>query len=175
MVETASTTTEETTLYCTVHPTVATSLRCNKCGRPMCTRCAVRTPVGYRCKECVRGQQNVFFNAQALDPFIQAAVAFILSGIVTGVGGIFLMRIGFFGLWLSFIGGTLAGGLLADAAHRVVGRRRSRYGWLFVSAAIGLGALAGGFLSGFMFDTIDWLIFTGFAISASIGRLRLGR
>ncbi len=55
-------------LYCTVHPNVETALRCNRCGRPMCNRCAVRTPVGYRCRECVRGQQQVFYTAQTLDP-----------------------------------------------------------------------------------------------------------
>ena len=32
---------EEEILYCTVHPTVQTTLRCNRCGRPMCTKCAV--------------------------------------------------------------------------------------------------------------------------------------
>ena len=44
--------------YCEVHPDRETSLRCNKCGRLMCTECAVLTPVGYRCRECVRGQQE---------------------------------------------------------------------------------------------------------------------
>src|SRR5690606_10430831 len=44
---------ETDTLYCTVHPTRATLLRCNRCGRPMCTDCAVQHPVGLRCRECV--------------------------------------------------------------------------------------------------------------------------
>src|SRR6266700_3112765 len=52
--------TDTDTLYCANHPTVATSLRCNKCNKPICHKCAVLTPVGYRCRECVRGQQQVF-------------------------------------------------------------------------------------------------------------------
>ena len=52
------TTTE--TLYCYVHPTRETSLRCNNCDRPICAACAVRTPTGYRCRECVKRQQKVF-------------------------------------------------------------------------------------------------------------------
>ena len=141
----------------------------------MCTRCAVRTPVGYRCKECVQGQQKIYFNAHGTDPLIQLAVSAILSALLTGIGGMLLMRMGFFGIWLSFIGGTLAGGAIADVAYRAVGRRRSRYGWLIVSGSIAAGALLGGFVSGFVFSVLSWLIFTGFAISAAIGRLRLGR
>jgi hypothetical protein len=42
---------------CTYHPNVRTRLRCSKCGTPICPRCAVETPVGYRCPDCaaVRG------------------------------------------------------------------------------------------------------------------------
>src|SRR5436190_16953198 len=86
-------------LYCTVHPTVETSLRCNKCGRPMCVKCSVRTPVGYRCRECVKGQQAVFYNANALDPVIQAAVSVILSGIAAVIIGFISGIAGFFG-WI---------------------------------------------------------------------------
>ena len=42
-------------------------LRCNRCERPICTECAVLTPTGYRCKECVRGQQKVFDTAKWFD------------------------------------------------------------------------------------------------------------
>ena len=34
------------TLYCANHPTIATSLRCNRCNKPICHKCAVLTPVG---------------------------------------------------------------------------------------------------------------------------------
>lgn len=42
---------------CSYHPNVRTRLRCSKCGKPICPRCAVETPVGYRCPDCaaVRG------------------------------------------------------------------------------------------------------------------------
>ncbi|MDI3339452.1 MAG: hypothetical protein QJR03_02850 [Sphaerobacter sp.] len=42
---------------CTYHPNVRTRLRCSRCGTPICPRCAVETPVGYRCPDCaaVRG------------------------------------------------------------------------------------------------------------------------
>ena len=46
--------------FCANHPDRGTSLRCNRCERPICTECAVLTPVGYRCKNCVKSQQKVF-------------------------------------------------------------------------------------------------------------------
>jgi B-box zinc finger len=42
---------------CARHPNTPTRLRCSRCGTPICPKCAVRTPVGFRCPECagVRG------------------------------------------------------------------------------------------------------------------------
>jgi hypothetical protein len=37
---------------CSYHPSVMTRLRCSRCGKPICPRCGVRTPVGLRCPEC---------------------------------------------------------------------------------------------------------------------------
>src|ERR1041384_6219500 len=98
--------------FCAVHPTVETSLRCNKCGRYMCTRCAVLTPVGYRCKECVHQQQDVYFTATQGDYLIGAAVAFGLSFPI----GYVMMRIGF--LLLVIILAFPAGGLIGDITAR---------------------------------------------------------
>src|SRR5689334_10585852 len=82
-------------LFCIVHASVETSLRCNKCGRPMCIKCARRTPVGYRCKECVSNQQAIFFNAQPLDPVIQVVVSTLLSLVGAGIIGGLLGGFGF--------------------------------------------------------------------------------
>ncbi|MCC7024078.1 MAG: hypothetical protein IT338_14740 [Thermomicrobiales bacterium] len=37
---------------CAEHPDTETRLRCSRCGKPICPRCAVRTPVGMRCPDC---------------------------------------------------------------------------------------------------------------------------
>ena len=58
---------ETDVLHCSVHPDRETTLRCNKCGRPMCPQCAVQTPVGYRCRECVRGIQAGYYKATDTD------------------------------------------------------------------------------------------------------------
>jgi hypothetical protein len=125
----------EGVMYCTVHPTVETTLRCNKCGRPMCAKCAVKTPVGYRCKECVRGQQTVFYNSHSIDPLIQAIVALPLSAI--GAGLISFISFGIWGWLIAFWVSSAFGALVADLAHRVVGKRRGRYSWLAVGHRAG--------------------------------------
>src|SRR3954469_16162273 len=89
--------------FCAVHTTVETSLRCNKCGRYMCVRCAVRTPVGYRCKQCVHQQQDVYFTANSRDYVIAAVVSAVLSVPISFI----LMQLG---LFLIIILGLPAGG-----------------------------------------------------------------
>lgn len=37
---------------CPRHPSVPTRLRCSRCGTPICPRCMVETPVGFRCPSC---------------------------------------------------------------------------------------------------------------------------
>ena len=61
-------------MYCANHPDTETLLRCNKCNKPICLKCAVQTPVGYRCKECVREQQDVYYNGTTSDNLIAVRV-----------------------------------------------------------------------------------------------------
>jgi hypothetical protein len=163
-------------LYCTVHPNVETSLRCNKCGRPMCVKCARRTPVGYRCRECVRGQQQIFYNSKTLDPVIQGVVTVVLSTMAAGLAIVIGGRMGFWGWFITFWAGSAAGALIADIAHRAAGRRRSQYSWLVVAGSVVLGALMALPLMLFAgFSIIPWAIYVGTATFAAIGRLRFGR
>ena len=127
--------TEEELVYCTVHPNIATSLRCNRCGRPMCTRCAVKTPVGYRCRECVREQQDKFFDAQMRDYLIAGVVALVMSFVAAAI----LARIGWF--IIVFFLAPAAGGLIGRAIFRLTGRRRGRYTGAVVGTCVVLGAL----------------------------------
>jgi uncharacterized membrane-anchored protein YitT (DUF2179 family) len=139
--------TETRVLYCANHPTVETLLRCNKCGKPICMKCAQQTPVGYRCKECVRNQQNVYYNAQSWDNPIALAVSLVITVIATPFVGIFL---GFFGLWgliLAFMAGSGAGGLLAQIIRTAVGRRRGRYLRYFALAGVVLGVVLGSLIA----------------------------
>ena len=140
-------------MYCANHPAVETYLRCNKCNKPICLQCAVQTPVGYRCKECVRSQQDVYFNAATGDNFIALAVAFGVVTVATPIVGFFLAVSGFFSWIIAFLAGSAAGSLLAQVVRAAVKRRRSRTMRWFALAGIILGVLAGSLIA---------IIFLGF-------------
>lgn len=119
--------------FCANHPQVETSLRCSRCEKLICTRCAVLTPTGYRCKDCIRGQQKVFETAGNRDYLI----ALLVSAPLAFLGSLFLPGFILFALLLS----PVAGGLIAEAVRLAVRRRRSLR--LFKTAALGalIGAL----------------------------------
>ncbi|MCZ7540987.1 MAG: hypothetical protein M5U29_13985 [Anaerolineae bacterium] len=152
----------EVTLYCTVHPTVATHLRCNRCGRPMCTRCAVKTPVGYRCRECVRAQQDKFFDAQMLDYLIAGAVSLTISFFAALV----VARLGWF--LFAFFLAPAAGGLIGRVVWRLTGKRRGRYTAIVVGANVVVGALL--FLPG---NPLAIGIYLFMATGAAVAQFRL--
>src|SRR3990172_382923 len=87
------------TLYCVNHPDVETTLRCNRCEKPICSKCAILTPTGYRCKECVRGQQKVFETAFWYDYVFGFITAAILSGLASV--GIWLLPFQFLTIFIA--------------------------------------------------------------------------
>ncbi len=128
------------TLYCYVHPTRETSLRCNNCERPICASCAIRTPTGYRCRECVRGQQKIFDTSRWQDflfGFVTAALLSLLASfLVTLIGGF-----GIFALLIISFGASTVAVVIAEAARFVTGKRRSRPLFMTVAAGMIFGAL----------------------------------
>lgn len=127
----------ETTIYCYVHPTRPTLLRCNNCERPICVSCAMRTPTGYRCKECVSGQQKIFETAEWYDYLI----VFAASAILSGIASIIISTIGAFLWFFVFALGPLAGTLIGNLCRRLVKSHRSRALNFTLVAGIIVGAL----------------------------------
>jgi hypothetical protein len=131
--------TEETnTLYCYVHPNRETSLRCKNCERPICASCAVRTPTGYSCKECVRNHQKKFDTAVWYDFIIGFVLAAILSAIAAFI--VTLISGFFFGLIVLAVA-PAAGTIIARVLLFVLRRRRSRALFLTISAGVVVGAV----------------------------------
>jgi len=151
--------TETNTLYCYVHPNRETSLRCNNCERPICASCAVHTPTGYRCKECVKGQQQIFNTAEwydyVLGGFVAAFLSGIASGLVTAAGGI-----GFIGWIIIAAGAPTAGIIIAEAVRLVTRKHRSRPLFITIAAGVIVGALPVILFQLFVFNLYG-LIFQG--------------
>ena len=160
------------TLHCANHPSAETYLRCNKCDKPICTRCAVRTPVGYRCKECVRNQQKVFYqDSGPRDYLIAAGVALPLSL----VAGWLVPRLG----WYAIVLGPAAGSGIVQAVLWAIRRRRGEHTWLLVCGCIVAGALPGLFLSLLSSGGLAWLLWAIVYLATAVGTaytwLRPGR
>jgi rhomboid protease GluP len=51
-----------TQIFCQRHPQIETGLRCNRCETPICPKCAQRTPVGFRCPNCVTELEGRYYS-----------------------------------------------------------------------------------------------------------------
>ena len=138
--------TDETTLYCAIHPNIETSLRCNRCDKPICSKCAIHTPTGYRCRECVHNQQKIFNTANWYDYLL----GFLIATGLSYLGSLIAPKMGFFVLFLA----PLVGMIIAEGVRFVTQRRRSKQ--LFITIAV--GALIGS-LPVLVFQIISLIMF----------------
>ena len=127
--------------YCANHPGVETSLCCNKCGKPICAGCAVRTPTGYRCKECVRGQQKIFETAEWYDYALGFITAGLLSFLASLLVGLISRIAGIFAWFIIAFAAPTVGMMIAEVLRFVTRRHRSRPLFITVAVAVVLGAL----------------------------------
>ncbi len=164
-------------LFCYKHPKVETTLRCYQCGRPICVRCARRTPVGYICSECQRGRQQRFDQSQPMD----SVVALVLSVILGGTASILPML----GSWWFLVFCPRLPARSSPRSWRAVGRRHSPRLWWLVSLGIVIGTLPimgssllqlltvlQGNIWGFQ-GILTWGLHVVLAISTAVARLRL--
>ncbi|HEY4690324.1 MAG TPA: hypothetical protein VIK33_13495 [Anaerolineae bacterium] len=164
----------ETTVYCYYHPDTPTTLRCNRCNKPICWRDAVRTPTGYRCKTCVRQQQDIFFNATPIDYVVTAGVALFVGYL----GQRIVPQLGWFLIFLA----PVIGGIAGEVIWQLSRKRRGRYVWIVALASLGVGALfavlpklqfmlAAGNPLGLLWD----LVYFGLAAAGVFARLKIWR
>lgn len=132
-------------LYCYRHPKSETYVRCGRCDQPICPKCAVQGPVGFRCRQCglVKSAALTDFSPR------QLALGFgvpIAGGAILGyLGG----QIGFYSIFISFF----AGGFIAEGMVRFVGLKRGPimgvmlYGGMVVGFALGAAFQVATFMS----------------------------
>jgi hypothetical protein len=143
-------------MYCANHPNVETTLRCNKCEKPICAKCAILTPTGYRCKECVRGQQKVFETARRVD----YPIIFIVVAGLAYLGSMIAFRLGFFIILLA----PIAGGAIAEIARLITRRRRSRNLYLLAAIAAVAGCIPLGLQFIFQFSLFGLIWHLAYAV-----------
>ena len=123
---------EQDQTFCVNHPDRETGLSCNRCSKLICANCAVHTATGYRCKECIKEQKQVFDTAISADLIL----AFIISVALSYLGSLLIGMLGFFTFFLS----PMVGIGIAEAVRSATGKRRS----VGLNKALVIGVIVGG-------------------------------
>jgi len=106
-------------------------LRCNRCNKPITPATAILTETGYRCADCVRGQQRAFDTTKTFDPVL----GFVISALISFAGSWLTTLLGFFTILVAPGVGTL----ITNAVRLAVNRRRSKA----LNTAVLAGAVVG--------------------------------
>ncbi len=107
-------------MQCATHPSVETELTCSRCGKPICPRCLVITPVGARCRECARLRRLPTYHLGSTF-ILRGLGAALAAGAAAGALWAFLFpyRFGaFIGLFLGLGLGYAVGESVSWAANR---------------------------------------------------------
>jgi len=126
-------------MKCAAHPDVTTNLRCGKCGRPICPKCLVQTPVGARCRDCARLEKL---------PTYSVSVGFYLRAVGTAlglavVGGVSWWVVGTFlpFYWLNLLLAAGIGYVTGEVISIAVNRKRGTGLAVVAGVAVVLGYL----------------------------------
>lgn len=123
-------------MQCAFHPDVETNLSCGKCGKPICPRCLVETPVGARCPDCAKATKLPTFRLATKHYLIAAGTALgmaLATGLVWGILRALLPYI--------FVNVILGGGVgfaVGEVVSRAVNRKRGK--WLAVTGGLAIPA-----------------------------------
>ncbi len=120
-------------MKCATHPAVETNLRCGKCGKPICPRCMVQTPVGARCRDCARLYRLPTYQV-SISYYLRAIGAALGIGIIGGV--IWWVVDIFLPFYLGLILAAGIGYAIGEGVSLSVNRKRSP--WLAVIAGFGV-------------------------------------
>jgi hypothetical protein len=132
-------------LYCYRHPDRETRLRCRTCDRPICAKCAIQTPVGFRCPEDGRVKNDPLSTLKPQQLVLAIGIA-VGGGLIAGY---IANSIGFFSIIIAFF----AGGIVVEAEDRIVGLKRGP-----VMTAVVVGGILVGGVAGFAYG---WASFYG--------------
>lgn len=157
-------------MQCATHPSVETELTCGRCGKPICPRCLVHTPVGARCRECANVRRLPTYHVPTAH-LLRGLGAALVAGGVLGVVWRFLFPFGFgyfFALFIALGLGYAIGESVSLAANRKRG--------LPLQAAATVGVVVAYAVRSVPFDRVTndpiGYIVLGLGVVIAVGRLR---
>jgi len=153
-------------MKCAAHPSVETNLRCGKCGKPICPKCMVQTPVGARCPGCARLYKLPTYRVST-GYYLRAIGTALGMAIVCGVvWGVVQAFVPFF--LLNFLLAAGAGYVISEVVSRSVNRKRGRGLAIIAGAAVAISYLVNILLPwGFHFSLLN-IIFSLLALALGI-------
>ncbi len=161
--------TEPETLRCATHPDVETTLRCGKCGKPICPRCMVQTPVGARCPDCARLYKLPTYQVSTIYYLRAAGTALgtaVVIGIIWGIIESFLP----FRFFTLIIGAGI-GYAIGELVSRSVNRKRGP--WLAVIGSLGV-VICFGMTFAVEMVRFGFISFGGLGILFTLGAIAIG-
>ena len=167
-------------MKCATHPGVETNLRCGKCGKLICPKCLVQTPVGARCLDCARLYKLPTYQVSIKNYLVAIGTGLgmaAVGGLIWGALGSFLAQS--FHLNLNLILAPGIGYTIGEVVSLSVNRKRGRGLAAIAGCAVALSYLLAilspwglGFsLSNILFLVLD-LVAIGLGIFISVTRLR---
>jgi len=161
-------------MRCATHPEIETNLKCGKCGKPICPKCLVQTPVGARCPDCAKLYKLPTYRVPA-KYYLRAIGTALGMAIVGGiVWGVINNLVPFFFLNLILAAG--AGYAIGEVVSRSVNRKRSRGLAIIAGIAVVISYLINIFSFGVLpispFRIIIDLVAIGLGIYVAVNRLR---
>lgn len=131
---------------CSYHPDVETEMRCQECGKPICPKEMVLTPVGYKCPEDARPKTSQY---RLVKPKQLARAVAVGLAVGTG-GGLLLGTVAWGGIFLGIIWGSLT----SEAVRRASGGHRGGTVGAVATVSLLLGWLASSLTGGVSLLTV---------------------
>ena len=166
-------------MKCATHPRVETNLRCGKCGKLICPKCLVQTPVGARCPDCAKLYKLPTYRVSTQHYLRAVGTALgmaIVCGIIWGVVRNFLP---FF--FLNLLLGPGVGYAIGEVVSLSVNRKRGKGLATIAGVAVAISYLVSIFLPwGLPFSLVHFNLFNiildlvalGLGIFVAVTRLR---
>jgi len=162
-------------VQCATHPDVETELACGRCGKAICPRCLVQTPVGARCRECAHLRRIPTYDVKPA--FLLRAIAAAVA-VGAAAGGVWFLispphggAFAYVALFLALGIGYAIGEAVSWAANRKRGPTLQGIAasgvvvaYLVRNLVDGAGAIPANDVFGY--------VTVGLAIVVAIGRLR---
>jgi hypothetical protein len=111
-------------MQCATHPDVETELACSRCGKAICPRCLVHTPVGARCRECANVRRIPTYHLSA-QTYVRGASASLIAGVAMGLAWFYFFKYSAFqgGIFVAAAIGLGIGYLVGEGVAAATNRR----------------------------------------------------